>query len=199
MVEVANTRARPSIERKKASPRVSLREPVHTPKADPVIREPVHEPPQRTRRRKLINSEDQFWLPVDEIPDSHKREVNGELIISYEWKRYSTVGQEDPFYIASMREQGWEPVPPSRHPNWLPPGYTGQHILKGGLMLMERPIELSIEARLEERALAKRQVRDAEARLGMTPKGELTRNFPGIEPRITKEWNRPVVIQGMDE
>lgn len=200
MSEVA-TRARPSIDRpkpKKASPRVALREPVHKERVAAVTREPAHSKPERTRRRKLNSGEDQFWLPVDEIPDSHKAEVDGNLIVSYEWKRFSTMGQEDPFYIASLREQGWEAVPPSRHPNWLPPGYTGQHIIKGGLMLMERPIELSIEAYHEGRALAKRQVRDAEARLGMTPKGELTRNFPGVEPRITKEYVRPMPIQGED-
>lgn len=200
MSEVA-TRARPSIERarKKASPRVALREPAHRERVAAVTREPAHSKPERTRRRKLTTGDDMFWLPIDEIPDTHKAEVDGNLIVSYEWKRWSVTGQEDPFYLATLREQGaWEPVLPSRHPTWLPAGYTGQHIIKGGLILMERPIELSIEAYHEGRALAKRQVRDAEARLGMTPKGELTRNFPGVEPRITKEYVRPMPIQGED-
>lgn len=187
------TRARPSIaakaKPKKAAVRERLREPAHQPKAKAVARSPAHEKPVRTRRRKLLQQDDQYYLPVEEIPDD----------LVYEWKRFSTMGQEDPFYVASMREQGWEPVPPSRHPNWLPPGYDQQHIIKGGLILMERPIELQREARAEEKALAKRQVREAEERLGMTPKGELTRNFPGIQNRVTKEWNRPVVVTEGDD
>jgi hypothetical protein len=183
------TRVRPTIfkkqkQKKASSPRVPMHEePVHPPRV--AAHAPAHERPERTRRRKLLQHDDVFWLPVEEIPPG----------LVYEWKRFSNMGQEDPFYIASMREQGWEPVSPSRHPNWLPPGYSLPNIIKGGLILMERPEELQNEARAEEQAMAKRQVRDAEARLGMTPKGELTRNFPGVEPKITKEYMRPVVVR----
>lgn len=194
MSATARIRTRPQ----KQSLREPLRDPAHPIVGKAVNRDPVHEKPVRTRRRKLLQNEDQFYLPVDEIPDTHKAMLDGELVVSYEWKRYSNMGQEDPFYIASLREQGWEPVPPSRHPNWVPPGYAEPHIIKGGLMLMERPVHLSIEARKEEKSLAKRQVREAEARLGMTPKGEMTRNFPGVEPKVTKEYVRPVVVQGED-
>ncbi len=175
-------RQRPTIQ----SPRDPLREPIHRPRAGAAEREPIHEPPVRTRRRKLQTHDDIFYLPVAEIPDH----------LTYEWKRVSNMGEENPFYLASMRDQGWEPVPASRHPNWLPPGYDKPHIMKGGQILMDRPIELTREARREESAAAKRQVRDAEARLGMTPKGEMTRNFPGIENKVVKEVMRPIVVQG---
>ncbi len=183
---------------KKQSPRESLRDPAHQPAATATQREPVHEKPARTRRRKLLTHDDQFWLPIEEIPESHKAIFDGSMVVSYEWKRWSNLGQEDPFYIAMCREQGWEPVPPSRHPNWVPPGYDKPHIIKGGLILMERPVELSIQAKAEEKQQAKQQVREAEARLGMTPRGELTRSFPGVEAKITKEYVRPVVITGED-
>ena len=146
----------------------------------------VHaEPRARSRRRKSTVNEDQFYIPVEEIPEG----------LSYEWKRVSNVGLEDPFYIAQMREQGWEPVDPRRHPNWVPPGYKEPCIIKGGLMLMERPIELTREAQAENRQLAKKQVREAEQRLGMAPKDTLTRNYPGVEPKLTKEYMRPVPIE----
>lgn len=173
---------------KKQSPRDALRVPAHQPKAKAANRESVHAAPVRTRRRKNVESEDQFWLPIDEIPED----------TTYEWKRISVMGQEDPFYLARQREQGWEPVRADRHPNWLPPGYDQPHIIKGGLILMERPKELTDEARREERQLAKKQVREAEARLGMTPRGEMTRNFPGIQVGVQKEMMRPVVIRGED-
>lgn len=181
---LARVRTRPQ----KQSPRVALREPAHQPKAKAVTRGPVHEVQARTRRRKNVESEDQFYLPMDEIPEDS----------TYEWKRLSVMGLEDPFYIARQREQGWEPVMSSRHANWLPPGYDKPHIIKGGLILMERPKELTQEARREERAMSKKQVREAEARLGMTPRGEMTRNFPGINVGVQKEMMRPVAIQGED-
>ena len=144
--------------------------------------DPVHDTPRRTRRRKSTVFEDMFYIPVDEIPEGS----------SYEWKRWSVNGQEDPFYIAQMREQGWEPVNPKRHPTWVPPGYSQPHIIKGGQILMERPQELTNEARKEQRQLAKNQTVEAEQRLGMTPKDTLTRQHTGVEPRVVKEYKRPV-------
>lgn len=145
---------------------------------------PDHEPPRvRTRSRKATVNEDQFYIPLDQIPEGS----------NYEWKRWENVGLQDPFYIASMREQGWEPVNPKKHPNWVPPGYNEPHIIKGGQILMERPMALTLEARKELRQLSKTQVREAEQRLGMTAKGEATRDLPEIAPRLTKEVLRMVV------
>lgn len=147
--------------------------------------DPAH-PPERVRRRRRSGMvfNDPFWIPVDEIPEGS----------SYEWKRVSNVGQEDPFYIAGMREQGWEPVLASRHPNWVPPGYDKPHIIKGGLMLMERPKELTQQAVDENRMMAKQQIREAEQRLGMTGTGEATRSLKEVAPRVVKEYMRAIPI-----
>lgn len=148
-------------------------------------REPEHEPVRvRTRRKKNTQVEDEFYVPVEEIPDG----------LDYNWKRWTVNGKEDPFYIAKMREQGWEPVPPSRHPNWVPPGFNEPYIIKSGMILMDRPIELTNEAVAENKQLARQQVREAEQRLGKTPKDTMTRDFPGVEPRITKEIGRMVPL-----
>lgn len=159
--------------------------------ARPEQREPLHEAnhgeARRTRRRKATVNEDMFYIPVDEIPEGS----------SYEWKRWSVNGQEDPFYIAGMREQGWEPVNPKRHPNWVPPGYSQPNIIKGGMILMERPLELTLEARAENRKLARTQVVEAEQRLGMTPNNTLTRQHDGVQPRVVKEYGR--VVQAIEE
>ena len=152
------------------------------------VREPAHTPPRRTRQRKDTIIEDIFYLPVEEIPEGS----------SYEWKRWTVHGQEDPFYISSMRQQGWEPVDPKRHPNWVPPGYKESFIIKGGQILMERPTELTEEARAEQRQLAKRQVREAEQRLGMTPRDTGTRDHPGVRPQIVKEVGR-MLPQGIED
>jgi hypothetical protein len=142
-------------------------------------------PRARTRRSKSTVNEDQFFIPLDEVPEG----------LNYEWKRWENVGQQDPFYIARMREQGWEPVNPKNHPNWVPPGYKEPHIIKGGQILMERPMELTLEARKELRQLSKQQVREAEQRLGMTPKGEATRELTEVAPRVNKEYMRPIQVE----
>ena len=171
-------------------PKVASREAPHQPHAKGTrVEQHVedHDAPRlRTRRRKATVNEDAYFIPIDEIPDG----------LSYEWKRWSNVGEHDPFYIASLREQGWEPVPPKRHPNWVPPGYNEPHIIKNGMILMDRPEELTEEARREMRQLSKRQVRDAEMKLGKTPDGEASRDAdPRVRPRVVKEYMRPVPVE----
>lgn len=160
------------------------RDPVHEPVHE-AIREEAVAPEKRRRRRTAQISEDRFYFPVEQIPEGS----------SYEWKRYSTMGQEDPFYISAMREQGWEPVNPKRHVGYLPADYKEPHIIRDGLILMERPKELTDEARLEMRQNARRQVKEAEQRLGATPDGTLTREHDAVKPRVTKEWNRAIPIE----
>jgi hypothetical protein len=143
------------------------------------------EPRVRTRQRKATVNENPFDLPMDEIPEGS----------NYEWKRWSISGQHDPFYIASQRQQGWEPVNPKMHPTWVPPGYNEPHIIKDGMILMERPMELTIEARKELRQMSQVQVKEAEQRLGMTPKDTATRELSEVAPRISKEYMRAVVIE----
>lgn len=140
----------------------------------------------RVRKRKFQAGEDRFGIPVDEIPEGS----------SYEWKRWSVNGEEQPFYLANMREQGWEPVEPRRHPNWLPENYDRPHIIKEGLILMERPMELTLEAREETRKLSLRQVRDQMAQLGQAPPGTGPRDVdPRIAPSVKTEMMRQISVQ----
>jgi len=163
----------------------------HAPEA--ALREPEHDiehTPGRERKRtrnNTVNHEDEFYVNLAAVPPD----------VSVEWKRLSNVGEENPFYIARMREQGWEPVNPLDHPDWVPvpPGYDKTTIIKGGQILMERPMSLTKEARAESKTAAKQQVREAEQRLGMTPKGEMTRDHDGAKPRIVKEMMRPIAIE----
>ena len=101
-------------------------------------------------------------------------------------------GVDSSVALLLLKQQGWEPVDPKKHPNWVPPGYSQPNIIKGGQILMERPMELTKQARAEENQLARRQIREAEQRLGLTPKDTMTRSVPGAEPKITKEVGRMV-------
>lgn len=164
------------------------RPPQHIDVADsrPDIHPPIHER-KRTRKRQhsALDRDDPFYVNLEAVPSD----------ISVEWKRWSNVGEENPFYIAHLREQGWEPVNPKEHPDWVPvpPDYKDNVIIKSGLILMERPRELTEEARREMRQLSRRQIIEAEQRLGMTQKGELARQAP----QVVKEIGR--MVQTVEE
>lgn len=89
---------------------------------------------------------------------------------SYEYKRKLLVGQEDPSYMNSLYRNGWEEVQQSRHPNIL--------VEQGGMVLMERPKELTDERQAANTRLARNAMRAKEEQLGMAPSGTLPRDTP---------------------
>lgn len=121
----------------------------------------------RERKRKNDNSVDIFNIPAHLIPAG----------TSLEWKRESVIGAEDPHYMVSLHEQGWRPVDVSMIPELMPEGYKGAIRMKG-MLLMERPIELTREAQQEDARNARRAVRAKEEQLGATPAGTLSRDHP---------------------
>lgn len=59
---------------------------------------------------------------------------------AYLWGRCSIAGKPDDDNMAMLQEQGYRPVPAERHPEKQLPGSEGNAtIVRGGLMLMERP------------------------------------------------------------
>jgi len=95
---------------------------------------------------------------------------------SYEWKRHTVAGAEDPSYAVSLARKGWEPVEPGRHPDMMPTNTKDQYITRKGMILMERPMELTEEARRVDERRARLQVRNKEAQLGEARPGEFGRN-----------------------
>lgn len=150
-------------------PRIN-RTDVSTPMRSEGEREPL-----RTRKRKGNFVVDKFAIPDGEIPPG----------TSYEWKRETVYGASDPSYDVMMREQGWLPVDVSRHPQFMPPGYKGP-IRRDGLILCERPIELTQEAHQEERDKAIGVLRAKQQQLGVAPAGTMERTAP----KITKTYER---------
>lgn len=76
---------------------------------------------------------------------------------SYEWKRESCLGEEDPFYQSEIKANGWEPVGIDEMPCFGRVGEAGV-IRQNGLILMKRPSELTIEAKQEDYQIARSQV-----------------------------------------
>ena len=123
---------------------------------------------RRERKRKGGQLMDKFALPAEVMA---RFKANGQSI---EWKRESLMGQADPHYDVRLREQGWLPVDSKHYPELVPNGFKGP-IRMDGMVLMERPVELTAEARAEDTRDARAQVRTKEQQLGATPNDNLPR------------------------
>ncbi len=97
----------------------------------------------------------EFYIELGIIPDGW----------SYEWKTRSVLGAEDPAHQVALARRGWEVVPVSRHPELMPIGYKGADITRKGMVLMERPLEITQEAQRKALLVARTQMRDKEAQL----------------------------------
>lgn len=126
-------------------------------------------PPVRERKRKGGTLVDRYALSQDMLDDIAARGM------SVEWKRETVMGANDPSYDVFMREQGWEPIDGSRYPDFVAHDHKGP-IRRDGMILMERPIELTKEAMGEERAAARDAVRIKEEQLGTARAGEFQRH-----------------------
>ncbi len=111
---------------------------------------------QPTRRRKSRNTQDKYHVDQERIPPG----------MSYEWKRVTYAGKEDREHQIDTDENGFTPVPADRHPELAGRNAkAGERIERGGLMLMERPMELRQEALEEDAEQAHLQVNTQMRRL----------------------------------
>ena len=149
---------------------------------------------ERARRRAaefrqhvggLDEGTDEFYIPPDIVPDGW----------TYEWKRHTLLGQEDPAYQVHLARMGWEAVPVDRHPEMMPAGWQGSFIERKGQILMERPKELVDEVRRMEMRRARDQVRVKEQQIAGTPEGTFTRDDPRVSPKIKKGFE-PIPVPG---
>ena len=108
---------------------------------------------------------DEFYIPKEIIPDGW----------SYEWKRRTVLGQEDPSYQVALAKQGWEAVPANRHPEMMPLDWKGNLIERKGMVLMERPAEITEEVKAHDLRKARLQVRQKEAQLNSAEQGQFSR------------------------
>jgi len=109
---------------------------------------------------------DEFFIDPADIPEGW----------AYEWKRKTVLGAEDPAYQVALARAGWEPVPTSRHPSYMPMGGDYPFIERKGMVLMERPKEITDEARSIELRKARQQVRQKEAQLNSAEGGQFERS-----------------------
>lgn len=118
---------------------------------------------------------------------------------TYEGKRCSVGGKTEGVLgndnIRQAHQGGWRPVPAKRHPELCAVGYSGDTIVKEGLMLMERPTTLVEEAKHIERMEARRAVDDKKAQLGKPTPGTLTdREDSRFQGRVSHSYRAPTPI-----
>lgn len=133
----------------------------------------------------LDEGTDEFYIPPSMVPDGW----------TYEWKRRTIWNQEDPAYTVQLARDGWEEVPLGRnsaHQAMMPKNWSGNTIERKGMILMERPTEISNEIRNIELKRARQQVRIKEAQLSGTPDGTLTREHDRVRPSIKKSFDMPI-------
>ena len=107
------------------------------------------------------SNRDKFWAPSP--PEGW----------DYQWKTKTVMGEEQSSYIVELSRNGWEPVPLSRYPDMMPIGWKGETIEVEGLVLMERPKILTLEARQIESSEARSAVLTKEAQLRSGKSGDL--------------------------
>lgn len=156
---------------------------------EPALRPPLREEDSRAAAAKraaqlrdhlgdVVDGQDDFYIPLDDIPDGW----------TYEWKRHSTYGQEDPSYQIALAREGWEPVPVARHPWMMPSGSDAGVIFRKGMILMQCPTEIIEERQMSELRKARLQVRAKEQQIAGTPEGTLTRDDARVRPQIKKSY-----------
>ena len=104
----------------------------------------------------MLEESDEFFVPED-LKDPHW---------DVQWVRHSCYNQEDVNNVNRFKRHGWTEIPANRpgYGRYVPKGWKENFILKDGMLLMERPKEVS--RLMQERAdqeVAK-QMRIAEQR-----------------------------------
>lgn len=163
-----NTAAPQRSRTRRAEPREDIRQDTH-----------VLETHGRVRKRK--GTTDKFWIDPKVIPAGW----------SYEWKRKTVMGYQDVGYDTELLEQGWTPVDIRRHPNMMPDGWKG-NIERDGLVLMERPMALTLEAKAEDDEAARDQIRRREQMNGETQQGQ--EGMPRTKPVINSGFDTALAV-----
>jgi hypothetical protein len=95
--------------------------------------------------------------------------------IDFNWKRFETYGKPDYAEMRAYQDQGWRPVQHHHFPGrFAPPGTQGSVIVKD-MILMERPMRLTVQARSEEIREATRAMQVHRQKVADTPEGSAPR------------------------
>lgn len=137
---------------------------------------PTQRAETRLTRKSKTGATDRYGIDPSLVPAG----------MTYEWKRKTFLGKEDSEHQLNLTQDGWKAVPAERHTELA----TGKgEIVRGGLVLMERPTYLTEEARAEERGEASSIVASQMQKLtGGIP--DLPAGFDRRPTRLNKGYER---------
>jgi hypothetical protein len=186
MVDNENSLPKLTLKRIKTDTRPDVREDIR--EESPAARAAKRVAEIRKHREGLdLENEDKYFIDPRIVPEGW----------SYEWKRKSIYNQEDPSYQIKLADGGWTPVPTNRdarHKALMPTGNYNT-IERDGMILMERPKELTDEAKAIELRRARNQVRAKEQQLSTTPDGTLSRDDARVRPQVKKSYEAMPIPQ----
>lgn len=167
---------------------------------DPLREEPLHEPlqaglvgaslhsdmlgdlqvdPDRERRHQGVAAIDPFdiadimakYAPTrgQGTPEQVAKEID------FNWKRFETYGKPDYAEQRSYADQGWRVVRHHHFPGRFAPAGTQGPIIVKDMVLMERPMRLTAQARNEEIVAATRAMQVHRRKVAETPEGSAPR------------------------
>lgn len=135
--------------------------------------------PQRERAREGIANIDPFDISdlvkiyAPTRGDPAKGNVDRE--IDFNWKRWDTYGKQNYAELQEYHQQGWREVVHEMFPGrFAPPGTRGPVVVKD-MVLMERPMRLTVKARNEEIEAATQAMRVNQRKLAVTLEGQAPR------------------------
>ena len=128
----------------------------------------AHEPINRVRaeqrppqRHKIFNATNRFDFDRSKQPAD----------VQYEWKACKVAGMENEERMIQAEQNGWEPVPASRHPELVGLRRAKEEpnapIIRGGQMLMQQPLEYYQQSREMDKFNADHTVESQIVRLGL--------------------------------
>ena len=140
---------------------------------------------QRTKTGRISANNDPYYIDPGDIPEG----------MSYQWVARTVIGRDDGkfrMHWTEMARNGWEPVDGSRVPQF---GVASGMVDMGGLVLCERPLEMTQEAQQEDQDRANAQVLDQMRRLEDTPSDHLARRDRSGRTLVSIKRDEPIPVR----
>jgi hypothetical protein len=115
--------------------------------------------------------------------DPRRGNVDNE--IDFNWKRWETYGRRDYSELRGYHQQGWREVMHYNFPGRFAPEGTEGPVVVKDMLLMERPMRLTVKARSEEILAATQAMKVNQVRMTTTPEGQAPRTV--FADRTTRE------------
>jgi len=135
----------------------------------------------RTRERLREGGANIDPFNIDDIKNQYAptngdpRKGNVDNEIDFNWKRYECLGKADYSEQRDYYLQGWRPILHSMFPGRFGPESVEGPVIVKDMILMERPMRLTVKARQDEIDAATRMMRVNRETVGVTPEGSAPR------------------------